>query len=161
MKRVAGMLAASALFLAACDDFPRDPRGTLAAAQEESLRVGIIENPPWTRHDERPAGVEVLLVERFARQLGTETTWIRGGGSDLMPALERFQLHLVVGGLTDDTPWRNRVGLSRTYFTDRHGRRHVMAVPPGENAFVMRLDRFLVRQGEVVAEALQRQAPPP
>lgn len=161
MKAVAGILAALALSLTACDDFPRDPRRTLAAAQEESLRVGIIENPPWTRYDERPTGVEVLLVERFARQLGTEITWVRGGGSDLMPALERFQLHLVIGGLTDDTPWRSRVGLSRTYFTDRRGRRHVMAVPPGENAFLMRLDRFLAGQTSRVAAALQRQAMPP
>lgn len=38
-------------------------------------------------------------------------------------------------------------------------RRHVIAVPPGENAFLLRLDRFLAGEGPAVRRRLQDQAP--
>lgn len=221
-----------ALIIAACDELPRDPQHTLTEARSEGMRVGLIESPPWASHTEKAAsGVEVELVEKLADQLGTDVTWIRGGESELMPALERFELHLVIGGIARDTPWKQRVGLSRPYFTERfvvgvrpgrelqdiagervavregsplaamakgrgadvvpvpdlyaldldvviasawqlellgresagtelHRRRHVMAVPPGENRWLLHLDRFLHREATNLPEQL-RQAEAP
>lgn len=231
MKFVTGMLTALALLLAACGDLPRDARGTLAAARQDTLRVGVLEKPPWTRYDGQVTGVEVELVKRFARELGTEVTWIRGGNTELMSALEHFELHLVIGGVTNKTPWRKKIGLSRPFFTNRfvvgspdgkplrsvkgqrvavprgsqlaalvrergaqvvevsdvqatgtdlvvapawqlgalgrkpagievHREKHVMAVPSGENGFLMRLDRFLHGQKSQVAGLLRRENAP-
>ena len=39
-------------------------------------------------------------------------------------------------------------------------RRHVLAVPPGENAFLLRLDRFLADEGPMVRQRLQGTASP-
>jgi polar amino acid transport system substrate-binding protein len=38
---------------------------------------------------------------------------------------------------------------------DLRQRRHVLAVPPGENAFLLRLDRFLAEEGPAVRRRLQ------
>jgi len=59
--------------------------------------------------------------------------------------LEEGDLDLVVGGLTDQTPWADRVGVTRGY-TDIEGaddRAIVMFVPLGENAFLSELEGFL------------------
>lgn len=40
-------------------------------------------------------------------------------------------------------------------------RQHIMAVPPGENAFLLRLDRFLSGRQQQIESALQREGGPP
>jgi polar amino acid transport system substrate-binding protein len=35
-----------------------------------------------------------------------------------MGALEQYELDMVVGGLTDDTPWKDRVALSHPYYEE-------------------------------------------
>lgn len=44
--------------------------------------------------------------------------------------------------------------------TDLLQRRHVLAVPPGENALLLRLDRFLAREGPALRQRLQEIASP-
>jgi len=52
-------------------DFPRDPRGTLEAVRDGTMRVGIVGNDSWTRTEGGSAsGVEVELLEDFANKLG-------------------------------------------------------------------------------------------
>jgi hypothetical protein len=64
------LLALSALVSASCN-FPRDPRGTLEGVQNATMRVGIVDNDPWTRmEDRRASGIEVELLKDFARELG-------------------------------------------------------------------------------------------
>jgi polar amino acid transport system substrate-binding protein len=210
------------LAVGGCERVPRDPEGTLERARGGTIRVGIAANPPWTRPGpDRTGGIEARLVEDFARSLNARVAWVSGGESDLLRALESFQLDIVIGGLTDDTKWDRRVGLTRPYVrtktlvgeapgaasvTDLTGKevavrqgdpaartleskgakplisvdpwtntklvaaqgwqllargyaatrfileehRHVMAVPPGENAFLLHLERFLKsREGEI------------
>src|SRR5829696_394467 len=56
------------VLIAAGCDFPRDPRGTLEGVQNGTMRVGIVENDPWTRMEEGHAsGVEVELLKDDAR----------------------------------------------------------------------------------------------
>ena len=43
---------------------------------------------------------------------------------------ERFELDLMIGGLTRDTPWRQRVGLTRPYLTAKT----VLGIAAGEPA---------------------------
>lgn len=123
----------------ACD-VPRDPEGTLDRVRGGTLRVGITEAPPWvTRHGESVGGTEADLIRRFARSVGADLEWSWGPVADHMEALKRYELDLVAGGLTRDTPWTAHVGLTAPFADGRH----VMAVPPGENGFLAALDDVL------------------
>jgi polar amino acid transport system substrate-binding protein len=127
-------LALTLLLLAACG-LPRDPEGTLQRVQHGNLRVGIMHAPPHVDlRGDAPRGPEVDAVEQLARSLDTELTWRVGGESELMTALAQFELDLVVGGITEDTPYAETVGLTRP----RAGT--VFATPPGENAWLMAVE---------------------
>jgi polar amino acid transport system substrate-binding protein len=193
------------------------------------MRVGLTENPPWViRTDGEPAGAEVELMREFASQLGAQPEWHWGGEEKLLGALEHYELDAVVGGMSDETPWRKRIGLTRYYFeekfdvgsqgggsrqwdlsrqqvtvfdprmagfvrqkggepvqaptgqlnglrpvaaaewrlekmglsptgTNLHADRHVIAVPPGENQLVKRLEEFLSTRREQLPGLLQKQ----
>lgn len=62
----------AALVLAGCS-LPRDPEGTLQRATGGTIRAGVTAREPWARLEgEAPAGVEVDLVEGFAREIDAE-----------------------------------------------------------------------------------------
>jgi polar amino acid transport system substrate-binding protein len=225
---LAGAVAAAALLLAC--GIPRDPEGTLERIDGGRMRVGIAEQPPWaTMEDGGPAGVEVDIVEGFARSLDAEIDWFPGSHAELLAALENRELDLVIGGLTDDDPWAQKVTFTQPYATiqvvvaappsrsppeDLSGlrvavrsgtevpalveeaggipvrvqdlseadglvageewevrtlglvagtvvlaeSRHAMATPLGENAWLVRLERFLSDQAAFVDDLLQRHA---
>lgn len=134
------------VFLVGCD-LPRDPEETLSRARNGVLRVGVTPHEPWVESDSGrpPTGIEPAVVEEFARQLGADVRWYRGSETEVLTALEEFELDLVIGGLTDDTLWSDRVGLTQPY-VETENARYVMVVAPGENAFLLKLDRFLKRR---------------
>ncbi|MFL6527885.1 MAG: transporter substrate-binding domain-containing protein [Chthoniobacterales bacterium] len=130
---------------------PADPERTLEHVQGGRLRVGIVENPPWVvRSDGAPAGIEGELVQQLAKELGATPEWHWGGEQAHMEALQRFELDLVIGGITKQTPWKKTVGMTDTYFD-----KHVIATAPGENAWIKRLDEFLSRRRAEIARAAQ------
>src|SRR5437870_4121058 len=111
--RRAIVIVAWCLLTLACGNLPRDPEGTLRKVQGGRLRVGLVEHPPWVvRTESEPAGAEVELVRRFAAELNATPEWHWGGEQRHMEALERFELDLVVGSVTDQTPWSKYVGLT-------------------------------------------------
>jgi hypothetical protein len=61
--------------------------------------------------------------------------------------LEDGELDIVAGGLTDETPWSDKAGVTRSYddVTDDDGStlKLVMLAPIGENAFISDLETFL------------------
>jgi ABC-type amino acid transport substrate-binding protein len=133
---------------------PTDPDGTLDRVSGGTLRVGVSPSPPWTDlpggPEADPAGTEVELVERFAESIDADIVWVPGGEEDLIGQLEYDELDLVIGGLTAKSPWSSKVALTYRY-TSTTGPRgekelHVMAVPMGENAFLVELERFLLDQ---------------
>lgn len=132
---------------------PWDPAGTLERVRGSVIHVGISHNPPWTDicTAGEPAGKEAEAVRRLAVVLDARVEWHHGGEAELMTQLEQFELDLVIGGLTDDTPWKNRVGLTRPH-TKSKEHHYVYAVPPGENGWIVFLDRQLKQmQSEQVA----------
>jgi len=144
-------------------DIPRDPEGTLDRVRGGTIRVGIDVNEPWTAWEgqgsaARPAGVEPELVERFAKELKADVEWVRGSETEILTALENFDLDLVAAGIKDDTLWSDRVGLSRPYAETADGK-HVLAAPPGENEFLLRLDKFLAREEAAVRARLAKEGP--
>ena len=145
----------AALLTTACGGLPADPRGTLERVTGGVLRVGVSPNPPHTdvRGTAEPGGSEVVLVRDFAATLPAEIEWTVGGEEMLILALEHGDLDLVVGGLTADTPWTEQAAITKPYAdaTDPTGKKVelVMAAQPGENAFLLRLERFLRERGSL------------
>ncbi len=185
------------------------------------MQVGLLPSAPWVAgQGEPPEGVEVDLVRGLANALKAKIVWVGVDEADVLEALERHELDLVVGGLTADNPWKAHVAFTRPYYeedvviaapegaavTDPEGapvavppgsvdaalveeqggtptpkpadteleakprwrladaehavavlrtERHVFAVPKGENAWIIAVDRFLGGRQETVRHALE------
>lgn len=134
------------LLVGGCDRYPQDPARTLDRALERgTLRVGVLDRPPWSIAEEGspPAGVEPALLADFAANLGLDIDWHHGAAPELFEALARYDLDVVIGGLTDDNPWHAHVAFTMPYYTTDTNDHHVMAVAAGENAMLMELEQFL------------------
>ena len=139
-------LLVALLGLCACDPYPRDPEGTLEEVRGHVLRVGAVESPQLlVRRGDAAAGPEAELVEAFARSIDARVEWRWMPPEEALERLERFELHLAAAGLKSSTPWSGRVGLSRPWRGSGDSAR-VLAVPPGENGFLVVLDRFIERR---------------
>jgi hypothetical protein len=140
---LAPLASIPSLALPGCEPWPRDPERTLERAAGGTLRVGASEAPPTLRRAGAGAtGVEAELVEAFARSIDAQVDWRWGAQDAHLEALERYDLDLVVGGLTTKSPWKTRVGFTRPWL-ETGDTRHVMAVPPGENRALVALERVI------------------
>ena len=144
-------IGALALTVGCGVSIPADPDDTLARVTGSKIRVGVSPNPPWTElGEDAPHGTEVDLVNAFAQTLDAEVEWVVGGEETMIAALEHGELHLVIGGLTAETPWVEQVAITKPYAEtrDAQGERQelVMAAPPGENAYLLTLEKFLLSQ---------------
>lgn len=143
-------------------DLPTDPEGTFDSVKAGTLKVGFIEDSPWvTRSAAAPQGIEAELVRRLARQLNVKIEWVSGGDSRLMDALQNFELDLIIGGVLESTAWGTHVGLTRPWYREPRAQsrpgiarnhtstvKHVWAVPPGENEWLLEVERFLQTQSD-------------
>jgi polar amino acid transport system substrate-binding protein len=124
-------VAMAATILSAACQYPRDPEGTLDRVQGGTMRVGVAHNPPWVDlSGERPAGVEPRLIRRFAERIGVgKIDWVEGTETELVEAMDGFQLDVIIAGLTRSSPFMTEVALTRPYVdTDVE-----FAQPPGED----------------------------
>jgi ABC-type amino acid transport substrate-binding protein len=129
--------------ISACS-LPRDADGALDRIQNGTMRVGIAENPPWVIvADTVVSGIESTLVQDLAKQLNARVQTVHGSETRLLEGLHRRELDIVIGGFTADSPWKRDVALTRPYHEDRDGRKHALALPPGENAWLMKVERYL------------------
>jgi polar amino acid transport system substrate-binding protein len=150
LKRILITLLALSIF--GCTSLPRDPKETLRQIHSRPVRVGLVEHPPWVvRTNGEPAGVEVDLIRNFASELGTTTDWHWGGEQEQLEALQHYQLDVVIGGLTDRTPWAKYVGLTSPYFKETY---HV-AIPPGSQLQNIKGAEVSVEKGDPVAAELE------
>ena len=99
------------------------------------MRVGIVDNAPWTRTEGgRPSGVEVELLRGFARELGAEASFVPGTTPELLEAARQGEVDVLVGGFTSTSPGVSEgteAGVTGSYLTTRL----VVGVPPGVPAF--------------------------
>ena len=153
------------LALTGCQ-FPRDADGTLDRLEAGgTLRVGVTEHEPYVVLDRRrPSGVEVRLLEDFGRHLGAPLEFVRGSEEQLVEQLREGELDVVVGGITKRSPWKKEVAPTRVYATthERVGDKevtdeHVMLTRNGENAFLVRLERYLLDRKPAIRQALERE----
>jgi hypothetical protein len=118
--RRCGAVLVLAVALVGCG-LPVDPEASLAEARATSLEVGVVHDPPWVVVEDGRVvgGVEVEVVRRFAETLGTEVTFLPGSLHDLGPTVGDFELDLLIGGFTADSPWLGPLAVTPTYFTER------------------------------------------
>lgn len=145
-----------ALGLVGCGGhYPADPDGTLNRISGTTLRVGVSHQPPWTdtaaeHSPDEPGGIEAHLIEDYAASIDAEVEWHAGGEEQLIKLLSERELDVVIGGLTDQSPWSSDAALTTSYAeslgVDGKTAKHVMAVQMGENAFMTSLERFLLDQ---------------
>lgn len=121
------ILYACVLLLVGCGDLPRDPQNSLQKIRQRGrLRVGLVEHDPWVvRTGGEPRGAEVLMVRQLAQDLGVQPEWHWGSEQQHMEALKQYELDLVIGGLSDSTPWSKEVGLTAPFFDESF----IVAVP--------------------------------
>ena len=138
-------------FLTACS-IPQDPEDTLNNVQKRGfIRVGATEQIPWViRQGEEAAGIEGALARNFADSLDVTVVWQWGSTDTHMRKLHNYELDLVIGGLVQTSPWSREVALTKPYMIlgendpSQETFKHVMAVPPGENRWLMELESFLL-----------------
>lgn len=148
IARACAVLALAGAALTGCGlTVPADPDGTLDRVSGGELRAGASPDGDLVKVD----GTDVSgplpdLVEAFADSLDADVVWTVGSEESLVVALEEGELDLAVGGMTDQTPWLDRVAVTRG-FPDLPGvdgdRPTVMFAPLGENRFLGELERFL------------------
>jgi polar amino acid transport system substrate-binding protein len=153
-------LLALATSLTACA-LPRDPAGTLDYVHGGTLRVGVANNPPWViDKGGQVDGVEARLAAVIAANAGARIEWVRLPEFELIKALRKRELQLVIAGFDAALPWAEEVAFTRPYLTSPEGVAHVLAAPPGENAWLMLVERTLQSQESslpaVLAEVSQR-----
>jgi polar amino acid transport system substrate-binding protein len=106
---------ATAAAVAACQ-YPRDVEGTLDRVEGGTMRVGVSDNEPWVNLDgSEPSGVEPEIIRRFATTIDAEIHWVQGDSEELVEALERGQLDVVIAGITRTSLYKRRVALTRPY----------------------------------------------
>lgn len=145
------------------DGLPRDPEGTSERVRRTGeLRIGLTEHPPWVQHaaGQEAVGVEVELVRRLAASLAVKPVFRAGQQERLLSALAHFELDLVIGGVAEETPWQDHVGLTEPWHeqADVHGGNLVLAVPPGENGWLGIVQRFLWREQPALRKLVEEAA---
>ncbi|HST43979.1 MAG TPA: transporter substrate-binding domain-containing protein [Luteimonas sp.] len=150
------VLLAACCTLSACGDYPRDAEHSLQRVRGSALRVGVSHEPPYVvlAAGAQPSGSEVDLVRALARTQGARIEWVPGGHDALMGDLLAFRLQLVVGGHSEQSPWQSQVAWSRPYLlADSVGgsARRRLALPPGENAWQLVVDRYVLRSERALA----------
>ena len=140
-----------ALVLSGCGmSIPADPDGALEQVENGVLRVGVSpDGPVVERVGDEVSGPLALVIEDFARQHRADVEWEFGSEESLVMALEAGEIDIAIGGMTSDTPWSDRVGVSRGYpQLDPRERDLVVFVPLGQNRLLSELERFLDGEGE-------------
>lgn len=124
---------------------PSDPQGTLDRVRHGELRAGASASGDLVTVDGSDVGGSLAgLVEDFAASEDAKVTWTVGSEEDLVDGLESGDLDLAIGGMTDATPWSQRIAVTRAYdsIPGAHGP-VVIFVPLGENAWQAAIEGFL------------------
>ncbi|QDZ01575.1 hypothetical protein FQ775_14980 [Nitratireductor mangrovi] len=141
---VRALLVATALLgLAACD-LPRDPERTSQRVRDGQLVVGHVTGAPISAE-------EGNILRRVADSLSASVRIVDGNAHELVEMLDRGAVHIVAGRLPEDTPFADRMGLTKPVGTLSRGSETVatvFAVRQGENAFLRIVNRVIGERRE-------------
>ena len=158
-RQVATLIGSVTMAVAAACNLPRDSSGTLDHVRHGTMRVGLITNPPWVTDSGSAAdGVEQQLVKDLASRLDARVDWIRRPEAELLEALHRRELDLVVGGLTSTLPWQKEVAFTKPYYTDTIA----VGAPAGNGVpSVLQGSTVAVERGSAIAAELRTRGATP
>lgn len=140
-----------ALCVAGCGvTVPSDPQGTLDRVRGGELRAGASASGELVVVDgEDVGGTLADAVEGLAESLDAKVVWTVGSEEDLVDALEAGDLDVAIGGMTDATPWSDRVAVTRGYDAFPGARGPVVVLLPlGENAWQAAIETYLDREAD-------------
>lgn len=125
-------------FLAASCNVPKDSRDSFESVKSDVLKVGVVNNPPFSSFEQEPKGSEVLMIRDFSNQENVEIQFIKGSESDLVKKLEQADIHVLLGGFEKNTIWKEKSGQTIPYDGE-----HVWLIPKGENKLLFKLEEFI------------------
>jgi len=147
-RAVAILVLILASVLSGCG-IPADPGGSLERITGGQLRVGASPSGMLVEvRGDDVSGSLAEIVAGFARERDADLLWTVGSEEDLVDALERGELDLAIGGMTDATAWADRASVTRGYpGVDGAGDRSiVILLPLGENRLQAALEEYLDRE---------------
>lgn len=129
---------------------PTDPEGTLDRVRGGELRAGASASGQLVTVEEGEVGGPLAeIVEGFAETLDARVEWTVGSEEELVDGLESGDLDLAIGGMTDRTPWTDRVAVTRAFSSVPSADAPVvMLLPMGENAWQAELESYLDQELE-------------
>lgn len=140
-------LVSLVLVLAGCGaHVPTDPDRSLEQLTDGVLRAGASPAGGLVEVDDtHVTGTLADLMAEFAESRGAQVRWTVASEEDLVGLLESDDLDVAIGGMTEETPWSDRVSVTRGYpdIPAANGRRVVVLLPLGENALQAALEAFL------------------
>ncbi len=120
-------------------DLPKDPNSSWENAKKEGLKIGVVQNPPFSYVEGGAfGGSEVQILNDFAEKVGLKVRYQTGNESDLLKKLEKYKVHVVIGGFDKKTIWKKKAGLTTEYNNE-----NVFLVPMGENELLIHLENYL------------------
>ncbi|HLP74317.1 MAG TPA: transporter substrate-binding domain-containing protein [Bacteroidales bacterium] len=146
------------LTLTECRNIPADPEDSFRKASSTGLKVGYAVNPPWVMvSGDSVYGIEVELVRKFAEANGMKIIWKNGPEQVILKGLKKKQFHIVISGLTMDSPWKKeKIGLTRPYFRNEK-EKHVIAILQGENRLLYNLEKHLFSNKDSINALVYRE----
>lgn len=141
-----------AFALAGCG-LPRDPNHTLEHVRgTHVLRAGVAEDPPFIeRKGDDAQGIEADVIRGFAAESGARVEWHWEPQEKQFELLEKNELDLAGGGITSKTPWKKKIAITRPYVETKDHDKRALAAPPGENAFIEALEKYLAAHHDEIA----------
>lgn len=128
------------LILTGCN-FPKDPENSLEEAIKDSLKVGVVNNPPYAIIENGEAqGTEIDILKSFASANDLQIQFVEGSESILVDKLKKYHLHIVAGGFDKKTIWKKHAGTSATYDS-----KHLFLIPKGENKLLQHLETHIFK----------------
>ncbi len=140
------LLCLPMFMLAACQNYPRDTAGTLERIQSgHVVRVGLIAGEAEARDQAKIAG----YLDRVSKATGARPVVTRGAAEPLLLRLDQGALDLVIGDMSESSPWVADVMVIEPIGETMIGKKRVLLSPiarNGENRWIMLLERA-VRDG--------------
>jgi len=120
---------------------PKDPNNSLENARSGNLIVGYVHHPPFSFiKNGKAVGSEINIINEFAISENLNVNYVYGTETTLIKELEKYKIHIIVGGFKKKTIWKKKAGVTTTYSnTD-----NCMLVPKGENALLYKLESYLL-----------------
>ncbi|KTC97689.1 hypothetical protein [Legionella erythra] len=133
------LLAISLVAVLSGCQFPDDPNQTLNKIRKtHRLKAGVCLN-------HTASSDEMALLKTLAKHLNAEVIWFSDPQDVLYRRLQDYKIDIVACAIHQDSPWSEILAFTVPYDKNDHAA-YVLAVPPGENAWLKQVNEFIEKQ---------------